>query len=260
MKSRHVAHWVSRISLLVIAVAYAATAVADAVDPGVRRSGADNTSPQPMPGLSAEELAFFQDGLNRFNTVEMVSGAKANEGNGLGPRFNSNQCASCHSQPNVGGSSPATNPLLEVAAAAGASNTVPMVSRRPGTGQGSEIRYLKWRLRRWGVHDLFVVSGRYDAGSCGIEQPNFGPPGNPVTGRGGNPNIVYRIPTPTFGAGLIEAIPDSAILANMNANAAQKGQSGVKGHANSVLGGNMNLSANDGTVTRFGWKARTSRC
>jgi CxxC motif-containing protein (DUF1111 family) len=255
MKSRHVAHWVSRISLLVIAVAYAATAVADAVDPGVRRSGADNTSPQPMPGLSAEELAFFQDGLNRFNTVEMVSGAKANEGNGLGPRFNSNQCASCHSQPNVGGSSPATNPLLEVAAAAGASNTVPWFLAAQGPAR--EARFVTSNgVYDGGVHDLFVVSGRYDAGSCGIEQPNFGPPGNPVTGRGGNPNIVYRIPTPTFGAGLIEAIPDSAILANMNANAAQKGQSGVKGHANSVLGGNMNLSANDGTVTRFGWKAQ----
>jgi CxxC motif-containing protein (DUF1111 family) len=42
----------------------------------------------------------------------------------------------------------------------------------------------------------------------------------------------------------------------MNADAAQKGQTGVRGHANSVLGGNTNLSANDGTITRFGWKAQ----
>jgi CxxC motif-containing protein (DUF1111 family) len=67
---------------------------------------------------------------------------------------------------------------------------------------------------------------------------------------------VYRIPTPTFGDGLIEAIPDAAIIANMNANAALKGQSGVRGHANSVQGGNTNFSANDGTITRFGWKAQ----
>ena len=35
-----------------------------------------------------------------------------------------------------------------------------------------------------------------------------------------------------------------------------KNQSGVHGHANAILGGNTNLSANDGTITRFGWKAQ----
>src|SRR6202042_1423932 len=64
------------------------------------------------------------------------------------------------------------------------------------------------------------------------------------------------IPTPIFGAGLIEAIPDSAILANAAADAASKNQAGVRGHANAILGGNTNLSAHDGTVTRFGWKAQ----
>jgi hypothetical protein len=54
----------------------------------------------------------------------------------------------------------------------------------------------------------------------------------------------------------IEAIPDSAILANARANATSKNQSGVQGHANAILGGNTNLSANDGTITRFGWKAQ----
>jgi CxxC motif-containing protein (DUF1111 family) len=31
---------------------------------------------------------------------------------------------------------------------------------------------------------------------------------------------------------------------------------GVHGHANAILGGTVNLSANDGTITRFGWKAQ----
>ena len=33
-----------------------------------------------------------------------------------------------------------------------------------------------------------------------------------------NKNVIFRIPTPVFGAGLIEQIPDSAILANLTAN------------------------------------------
>jgi CxxC motif-containing protein (DUF1111 family) len=255
MNFQHVMPWVCRFSLLAAAWAYTTTAVAQAVDPGVRRTATDNTTPLPMPGLGAAELAFFLDGLARFNTVEVVSGATANEGNGLGPRFNSNQCASCHSQPNVGGSSPAANPLLAVAAAARASNAVPWFITAHGPAR--EARFVRSNgAYDGGVHNLFVVTGRSDAGSCNIAQPDFDPAGDPVTGRGGNPNIVYRIPTPIFGAGLIEAIPDSAILNNMAANAAQKGQTGVRGHANSVLGGNTNLSANDGTITRFGWKAQ----
>jgi CxxC motif-containing protein (DUF1111 family) len=106
------------------------------------------------------------------------------------------------------------------------------------------------------VHDIFVITGRSDAPGCNIAQPGFSPAGNPLTGQGGNPNIVFRIPTPTFGAGLIEAIPDSAILANMQANASAKSSLGISGHPNAHLGGNVNRTANDGTITRFGWKAQ----
>src|SRR5205807_3048718 len=57
-----------------------------------------------------------------------------------------------------------------------------------------------------------------------------------------------RIPTPVFGAGLIEAITDAAILANKLANGAIKTQFGVAGHEN--------RNGNDSTITRFGWKAQ----
>jgi CxxC motif-containing protein (DUF1111 family) len=107
-----------------------------------------------------------------------------------------------------------------------------------------------------GVHNLFVITGRNDAGSCNLAQPDFAPAGNGLTGQGGNRNIVFRIPTPLLGAGLIEAIPDSAILANAHADTAAKRRAGVWGHPNAHLGGNTNRSANDGTITRFGWKAQ----
>jgi CxxC motif-containing protein (DUF1111 family) len=228
---------------------------ARAVDPGVRHAPTDNGPPLPFPGLAADELAFFQDGMARFDTVEVVSGATQTQGNGLGPRFNSNQCSSCHSQPYMGGSSPASNPLLRVATAAGASNTIPWFIT--ANGPIREARFVDSNgVYDGGVHNLFVVTGRSDAGACNITQPTFTPAGNPLTGRGGNSNIVFRIPTPILGAGLIEAIPDSAILANMNVNAAANGQFGVHGHANALLEGNVNLSANDGSITRFGWKAQ----
>src|ERR1700693_740243 len=79
-------------------------------DPGVRGGPAGGGT--PLKGLTADETAFFQDGQARFADMEVVTGG-AN--NGLGPRFNSNQCLSCHSQPGIGGTSPAQNPLIAVA-------------------------------------------------------------------------------------------------------------------------------------------------
>src|SRR5271167_1534466 len=220
------------------------------VDPGVR--GGPASAGTPLKGLSADETAFFQDGLARFMDIEVVT---KGSNNGLGPRFNSNQCFSCHSQPDAGGSSPAQNPLPVVAHLSGAKNTVPWFIAQNGPIR--EARFKKSKgVSDGSVHDLFVITGRSDAPGCNIAQPDFLPAGNPLTGRGGNANIVFRIPTPVFGAGLIESIPDSTILANMRSNASQKSALGIYGHANAHLGGNVNRSANDGTITRFGWKAQ----
>ena len=95
------------------------------------------------------------------------------------------------------------------------------------------------------VHDLFVITGRSDAPGCNIAQFDFTPAGNGLTGQGGNPNIIFRIPTPTFGAGLIEAIPDSAILANMQAHTTEKAALGIRGHANAILSGNVQNTLSD---------------
>ena len=220
------------------------------VDPGVRSGPAGAGG--PLNGLTADEMAFFQDGKSRFAEIEVVQGGT---NNGLGPRFNSNQCLSCHTQPDMGGSSPAKNPLLDVAHLNGAKNTVPWFISANGPIREARLKENNG-ASDGSVHNLFVIAGRSDAPGCNIAQPDFLPAGDPLTGRGGNPNIVFRIPTPVFGAGLIEAIPDSAILANMQANATQKLALGISGHPNAILSGNVNRSANDGTITRFGWKAQ----
>jgi CxxC motif-containing protein (DUF1111 family) len=220
------------------------------VDAGVR--GGQPGAGGPLPGLTADETTFFQDGQSRFAEIEVVQGGS---NNGLGPRFNSNQCFSCHSQPNMGGTSPAKNPLPDVAHLSGATNMIPWFIT--ANGPIREPRFKKSNgVPDGNVHALFVITGRSDAPGCTIAQFDFLPAGNPLTGHGGNPNIIFRIPTPVFGTGLIEAIPDSAILANMQADATEKRAMGISGHPNSHLSGNVNRSANDGTITRFGWKAQ----
>src|ERR1700692_2650288 len=221
------------------------------VDPGVRGGAAGAGT--PLKGLTADENAFFGDGLVRFAVVEVVTGGN---NNGLGPRFNSNQCLSCHAQPAVGGSSPAQNPSIRIATLNGARNVVPWFITQNGPVREARFKRNPNGTNDGGVHDLFVITGRSDAAGCNLAQPDFLPAGNPLSGQGGNPNIIFRIPTPLFGAGLLEAIPDSAILANMNANSSLKAGLGFSGHPNAHLSGNANLSANDGKITRFGWKAQ----
>jgi CxxC motif-containing protein (DUF1111 family) len=92
-----------------------------------------------------------------------------------------------------------------------------------------------------GVHDLFVISGRGDAGTCAIKQPDF------AHNLALN-NVIFRIPTPVFGTGLIENISDEAILLNMESSERQKQFLGISGHPN--------RDGNDGAIARFGWKAQ----
>jgi CxxC motif-containing protein (DUF1111 family) len=214
-----------------------------ATDPGVqtdkRGTGGTIINPNNDPnGFTT----FFTDGLSRFQEVEAVSNS-ANVG--LGPRFNSNQCSSCHAQPAVGGSGAAVNPQFEFTTNGVApGNTTPSFITANGPTREARFPFffnsngsVNTSAPNGGVEDLFTVSGRSDAGSCEISQPNF------AAAVSAN-NIIFRIPTPVFGAGLIENLDDSTLLQNLNLN------------NNFGISGTFNHNGNDGTISRFGWKAQ----
>ncbi len=203
-----------------------------AIDPGVRvgPSGAGG----PIAGLSDSEGKFFEAGLGDFAEAD-----GANEG--LGPRMNLDSCSGCHMQPEVGGTSPFVNPQVAFANKMNATNAVP--SFVTASGPVREARFVRNPdgTPDGGVHALFTITGRDDAPGCILGQPAF-------EQELANRNVIFRIPTPTFGAGLIEEIPDSAIVANRVANASTKRLFGISGR--------VNRNGNDGTITRFGWKAQ----
>ena len=205
----------------------------------------------PLPGLTSTNLAFFNIGLDDFQQVQQVQG----DAKGLGPRFNLDSCGGCHSQPAVGGTSPFVNPQVAAAKTNGAQNKVPFFVHPNGPVREARFPYHPNGTRDGGVHDLYTITGRADAPGCTLAQPDF----DQQASRG---NIIFRIPTPVFGAGLIEAIPDSAILANMAAEQSEKATLGIKGRPNRRGPGNVhtsgspNTSGNDGSITRFGWKAQ----
>jgi CxxC motif-containing protein (DUF1111 family) len=221
-------------------------------DPGVRSDAVD--AGQPFANLAQTPGAsqFFTNGQIRFANTEVVQGGT---NNGLGPRFNSNSCSSCHSQPSMGGSSPSTsaypfvgpNPETLIYALDGATNTLP--SFITADGPAREARFVNLlnadgtlsSTPDGGVHDLYTIQGRSDAAGCNLAQPVFAQ-------HLALQNVIFRIPTPIFGAGLIENIPDETILSNMQQSTARKTAFGITGHPN--------RSGNDGTIARFGWKAQ----
>src|SRR5262249_17249713 len=155
---------------------------------------------------------------------------------GLGPRFNLDSCGGCHIHPSVGGSSPAINPQVAMATAFGAKNKVP--SFITANGPIREVRFKSDSQ----VHALFVITGGSDIASdakppCTIKQEAF-------EQELRRDNVIFRIPTPLFGAGRVERIPDAAIRANRNADAGRKTELGIGGE----------LSIVNGHVGRFGWK------
>src|SRR5436190_8377403 len=205
-------------------------------DPGVRGGGPGAGA--HLAGLTASQRVFFDVGRDEFREVDGL-------GEGLGPRFNLDSCVGCHSQPAVGGSSPAVNPQVAVATAFGARNTPPSFISANGPVREARFKRLANGNPDGGVHALFVISGRVDdsgdASGCNATQENFA---TQVT----NNNIIFRIPTPVFGAGLIEMISEGMLVNNLTTNATTKSNLGISGK--------LNTNGNDGTITRFGWKAQ----
>jgi CxxC motif-containing protein (DUF1111 family) len=233
-------------------------------DPGPRPNPA-STIPSPVSGLNANEMALFNESLlrvselegtcdtcsqqpqnvapsdpdpkNPFSPLALVNSA------GMGPVFNADQCFICHFQPQIGGSSPRVNPAPVVAHRLGGTNVVPSFERPDGAFREVRFKYNADGSRDGGVHSLFTVQGRSDAPNCTLRQPDFDAA---VAGR----NIAFRIPLQLFGLGLIESIQDRDIVANMQSRQADKRALGIGGHPNMV--------PNNGTISRFGWKAQNA--
>ena len=224
----------------------AAGQVVAAKDPGPR--GGDPGAGAPIGGLADYENSYFFSAQKEFDAPETVA-------EGLGPRMNLDSCVGCHTQPAAGGSSPAVNPQFAFASQNGGTDTAPPFIT--ANGPVRETRYVRNAdgSPDGGVHAIFTINGRTGSSTdCTLQQPDYD------TQLAAN-NVIFRIPTPTFGGGLIESIPDSAIIANAASNAPTKTSLGIQGRPNfqvsgRTISGQTNNNGNDGTVARFGWKAQ----
>ena len=217
-------------------------------DPGPRSGNTGvGDPPRHLDGLTTGQIALFQSGAAKFAQKDQVVQ------DGLGPTMNLDSCGGCHAQPVLGGSSPNRNPQYDFW-----SNNLKSTNRLPPfitrTGPVREVRFKRNPdgTPDGGVHDIFTITGLAGAEGCTLTQPDFAAE---LVRR----NVIFRTPTPTFGAGLIEQIRDQDII---DSHAKQARNSyGIKGRLNIVNAGHTiavrdNRNGNDGTIARFGWKAQ----
>jgi CxxC motif-containing protein (DUF1111 family) len=133
---------------------------------------------------------------------------------GLGPAYNGTSCAVCHNVPAIGGG----GVILELRA-----------GYRDGSGAHTGLNPAGDTL----IHLLSTP-----AHACQVQMPDD------VT------VIARRAPIPLFGAGLVEAIPDEALLALEDP--VDRDRDGVSGRAAIVV----DVASGHRRVGRFGWKAQ----
>ncbi|WP_025228352.1 di-heme oxidoredictase family protein [Fimbriimonas ginsengisoli] len=171
--------------------------------------------PKPLGGLTPAEQRLFQAGVGVFAELEAPP-------DGLGPVFNGVSCAECHRAGGLGGAAENLG-VARVTRIGGMTNGKYTDLAQVG-GPLLQSRSLRELIRGYPVPGEVVP-----------KEAQF---------------VSHRITTPLFGAGLIEAIPDSAILALER----QSQPDGVHGVANRVL----NPDTGKTEIGRFGWKAQVS--
>jgi CxxC motif-containing protein (DUF1111 family) len=165
----------------------------------------------PLPGILPAEFERFRLGLDDFLEVETAE-------EGLGPSFNGTSCAGCHNVPAVG-----------------------------GVGLVSEVR-AAYRDERGQIRPLQATDGTpLDTLFHLFSVPTHGcQPAIPAEAN----VIARRIPIPTFGAGLVEAIADDTLLALEDPD--DRDGDGISGRASIVT----DVGTGQRRVGRFGWKAQ----
>jgi CxxC motif-containing protein (DUF1111 family) len=164
----------------------------------------------PIGGLSADELQRFSDGRAAFEAVEEVA-------DGLGPVFNGTSCAGCH---NVG-----------------------------ATGGGSEFVETRFGAYPNGAFDpllerggsLLQTDGIGSQGACTFVGETV-PAEATVVAR--------RRATPLFGLGLVDAVPDAALIALARQQAQRRPE--TAGRPNMVV----DVTSGAMAVGKFGWKGQ----
>ena len=237
-------------------------------EPGEARSGGSatvrktdqNAFSMPSANLPPSRRVDFSVGNSFFRSPWVIAPSTTTARDGLGPLFNTNACQGCHIKDGRG-HPPAADDVnavsmlvrLSIPDTPAYAKVIEQIGVVPEPVYGGQFQDMavpgvapEGKVRV----DYTAVPVRFKDGtevelrkpSLNITQLGYGPM-HPDT------RFSARIAPPMIGLGLLEAIPDEAILANAEAQA--KANNGISGRPNRVWD-----DAGQKTVLgRFGWKA-----
>jgi len=216
---------------------------------------------EPAAVLNGKQRQIFMVGRNVFNR-KWAAVVSLNGDWGLGPTFNATQCSECHVRDGRGRLPEAGEQLLSVLVRLSIPGEDEHGGPRPHPNYGDQIQnralqgqsidfyyshepipteadlYVDWAERSVDFSDGERVILREPR--LRIEKLNFGPLGADVM-------LSMRIAQPLIGLGLLDAVPDAAILAL----AQRQKDEGLDGHINMVWDAINQRPA----LGRYGWKA-----
>ncbi|WP_410880283.1 di-heme oxidoredictase family protein [Myroides sp. DW712] len=207
----------------------------------------------PAANLVGADLALHLTGDLLFESVYVTPPNKVN--GGLGPIFNNSSCISCHPKD---GRAPFPTDLntrsgffMRVSLPGIAENGGPV----PVPGFGLQIQnqavFGVEPEAQFHVTYSTIVEEFADGTKVTLRKPHY----SLVNGYIPIPSAILispRVGSPVFGLGLLEAIPEADILAQIDANDAN--QDGIYGKANYVY----DVVSKQTKLGRFGWKANTA--
>lgn len=237
-------------------------------EPGEARSGGDatvrksdqNAFSLPSANLPPSRRVDFSVGNSFFRSPWVIAPSTTTARDGLGPLFNTNACQNCHIKDGRGhppepGATNAVSMLvrLSIPDTPAYAKVIEQLGVVPEPVYGGQLQDMavpgvipEGKVRV----DYAPVPVRFKDGTVvelrkpelQITQLGYGPM-HPDT------RFSARVAPPMIGLGLLEAIPEAAILANAEAQA--RGKNGIAGRPNQVWD-----DAQQKTVMgRFGWKA-----
>ena len=237
-------------------------------EPGEARSGGaatvrktdQNAFSLPSANLPPSRRVDFSVGNSFFRNPWVIAPATTTARDGLGPLFNTNACQNCHikdgrGHPPTPGASNAVSMLvrLSIPDAPAYAKLIEQVGIVPEPVYGGQFQDMaipgvtpEGKVRV----DYTPVPVRFKDGTevelrkplLQITQLGYGPM-HPDT------RFSARVAPPMIGLGLLEAIPEEAILANAAAQA--KAKNGINGRPNQVWDDELQKTV----MGRFGWKA-----
>ncbi|MBX9407650.1 c-type cytochrome [Pseudomonas baetica] len=237
-------------------------------EPGEARSGGaatvrktdQNAFSLPSANLPPSRRVDFSVGNSFFRSPWVIAPSTTTARDGLGPLFNTNACQNCHIKDGRGHPpTPQANNAVSMLVRLSIPNTPELAKVIEQVGVVPEPVY-------GGQLQDMAVPGMVPEGKVRVEytpvpvrfkdgtEVELRKPELRITQLGYGPmhpdtRFSARIAPPMIGLGLLEAIPEEAILANATAQAKEK--NGINGRPNQVWDDVLQKTV----IGRFGWKA-----